>query len=64
MQDTCDILNILKTVEFDVERQLLVTIDIESLYTSIPQGATLVAAARALESLEWFYDTPVFCLAV
>lgn len=59
LKDTKDVLLLLPTIEFDIERDYLVSFDVESLYTSIPQDETLAQVRLLLEKSEWQSITPI-----
>ncbi|XP_078541845.1 uncharacterized protein LOC144827386 [Lissotriton helveticus] len=49
VRDTMQIINQVDNVKFDQDKQLLVTLDIVSLYTSIPQDPALSTMRRVLD---------------
>ena len=53
-----DVLRLLKDVEFDVTLDCLLTFDVESLYTSLPQDETLEVIEQILFQEDWEYRTP------
>ena len=58
LKDTGDLLRILKDLTFDPQVNLLVSLDVESLYTSIPQQAGLEVLEEILYATNWEYNTP------
>ena len=58
LKDTKDVLRLLETVDFDPTRNILVSLDIESLYTSLPHRATLDVIEDVLFAQNWTYSTP------
>ncbi|KAJ1198333.1 hypothetical protein NDU88_002175 [Pleurodeles waltl] len=58
LKDTTDILVLLETMPFDKTTELLITLDVESLYTNIPQEATLDVICDQLERTRGGSRTP------
>ncbi|KAJ1155024.1 hypothetical protein NDU88_007760 [Pleurodeles waltl] len=58
LKDTTDVLALLNTLEFDKEKEHLMTLDVESLYTNIPQEATFEVINNLLNRGVWNYITP------
>ncbi|KAJ1165186.1 hypothetical protein NDU88_005615 [Pleurodeles waltl] len=58
LKDTTDVLALLSTLEFNKEKEQLMTLDVESLYTNIPQEATLEVVSDLLNRGAWNYITP------
>ncbi|KAJ1191045.1 hypothetical protein NDU88_000362 [Pleurodeles waltl] len=50
LKDTTDVLVLLDSVSFDKTKELLITLDVESLYTNNPQEATLDVLCNLLEA--------------
>lgn len=66
LKDTREVLNLINNMDFDPDREILIGLDIESLYTNIPQLETLRVIENILFAEEWEYQTPrsvVLCLA-
>ncbi|XP_078506462.1 uncharacterized protein LOC144765749 [Lissotriton helveticus] len=59
LQDTKDVLRVLPEIDYDIERDLLVSFDVESLYTSIPQDETLEVVTSILRDSICETITPV-----
>ena len=57
-RDTKDILIHLQDFEFNPTRALLVGLDVESLYTSLPHDETLQVLEEVLMTTTWNYNTP------
>ncbi|KAJ1165123.1 hypothetical protein NDU88_005552 [Pleurodeles waltl] len=49
LKDTTHVLLLLESISFDKTKELLITLDVESLYTNIPQEATLEVISNLLE---------------
>ncbi|XP_078496562.1 neuropeptide FF receptor 1-like [Lissotriton helveticus] len=58
IKDTKHLLNVIKETNFKPATQLLVGLDIESLYTSLPQDATLKVLHEVLMGTTWNHHTP------
>ncbi|KAJ1123818.1 hypothetical protein NDU88_002285 [Pleurodeles waltl] len=58
LKDTNDVLVLLETMPFDKTTELLITLDVESLYTNIPQEATLEVIFNQLERTRGGSRTP------
>lgn len=58
IKDTKHLLQVINNTEFNPETQLLVGLDIESLYTSIPQDATIQVLRQVLMESPWPHRTP------
>lgn len=58
LKDTKDILILLEGITFDTTKQLLISCDVESLYTSLPQDETLTIIEDVLFEDDWEYMTP------
>ena len=58
LKDTKEVLNLLNTLQFDSETDYLVSLDVESLYTSLPQTETLRVIEDVLFKETWDYATP------
>ncbi|XP_078518179.1 uncharacterized protein LOC144782740 [Lissotriton helveticus] len=59
LQDTKDLLRLLPEIDFDTSLDLLVSFDVESLYTSIPQDETLEVIEELLGARDLNSITPV-----
>lgn len=59
LQDTKDLLRLLPELDFNILTDHLVSFDVESLYTSIPQNETLEAIESLLGELPWESITPI-----
>ncbi|KAJ1160350.1 hypothetical protein NDU88_000852 [Pleurodeles waltl] len=49
LKDTTHVLLLLESIAFDKSKELLITLDVESLYTNIPQEATLEVISNLLD---------------
>ncbi|KAJ1115184.1 hypothetical protein NDU88_003410 [Pleurodeles waltl] len=49
LKDTTHVLLLLESITFDKSKELLITLDVESLYTNIPQEATLEVISNLLD---------------
>ncbi|KAJ1123641.1 hypothetical protein NDU88_002109 [Pleurodeles waltl] len=49
LKDTTHVLLLLESIAFDKSKELLITLDVESVYTNIPQEATLEVISNLLE---------------
>ncbi|KAJ1080705.1 hypothetical protein NDU88_000899 [Pleurodeles waltl] len=49
LKDTTHVLLLLESISFDKTKELLITLDVESLYTNMPQEATLEVISNLLE---------------
>ncbi|KAJ1192175.1 hypothetical protein NDU88_001487 [Pleurodeles waltl] len=58
LKDTTDVLVLLDSVSFDKTKELLITLDVESLYTNIPQEVTLEVISNLLEAKRGELRTP------
>lgn len=58
LRDTKDLLGQIKDLAFDPNTSFLVSLDIESLYTSLPQDDTLKVLETSLDSVTWKHKTP------
>ena len=59
LKDTKDVLNLITHLNCTHSIDLLMTLDVESLYTSIPQEATLEVIETVLHKSEWRSRTPI-----
>ena len=58
LRDTKDVLNLLKDLSFDPATSILVGLDIENLYTSLPHETTFEVFEGFLMNRTWEYATP------
>ncbi|KAJ1144808.1 hypothetical protein NDU88_011103 [Pleurodeles waltl] len=58
LKDTKDVLILLNDLDFDKDQEQLITLDVESLYTNIPQEATLEVISNLLNDGTWDSITP------
>ena len=58
LRDTTDVLKLLASTPYDPTENLLVSFDVESLYTSIPQNTSLEIIEETLTATDWQYHTP------
>ena len=58
LRDTTDVLNLLTSIRFDPDENLLISLDVESLYTSIPHNASLEIIEETLMGIPWEFRTP------
>lgn len=58
LKDTKAVLQLLKDLAFDPQEQILLGLDVESLYTSLPHNETLDIMEEVLFSNPWDYQTP------
>ena len=49
---------LIKTISFDPSTDLLISFDVESLYTSLPQDETIRIIEQVLFDSEWNFNTP------
>ena len=59
LRDTTDVLRLISELPFDPQHSLLLSLDVESLYTNIPQDASLSVIEEILQHMDWPYYTPV-----
>ncbi|XP_078510279.1 uncharacterized protein LOC144769955 [Lissotriton helveticus] len=58
LKDTRDLINKLENFEYSTTNMLLVGLDVESLYTSLPQQKTLETLETILFNSDWHHRTP------
>ena len=58
LRDTKDILQLIDSINDNTEVQMIITLDVESLYTSIPQQATLEVVDVMMREASWDSRTP------
>ena len=58
LRDTKDVLRLLEELSFDPEVDWLITLDVESLYTSLPHAETLEVIEEVLFNRDWTFNTP------
>ncbi|KAJ1197149.1 hypothetical protein NDU88_001011 [Pleurodeles waltl] len=58
LKDTKDVLNLIETISLTTQVHALITLDVEALYTNIPQEATLEVVETALCSASQKLTTP------
>ena len=59
LRDTTDVLRLLSELPFNPQQSLLLSLDVESLYTNIPQEASLTVIEDILQQMEWPFHTPI-----
>ncbi|KAJ1189456.1 hypothetical protein NDU88_006201 [Pleurodeles waltl] len=59
LKDTKDVLNLIEVINSTTSVEALIILDFESLYTNIPQAATLQVVEAALLQHPWTSPTPV-----
>lgn len=57
LRDTKTVSQLLQDIEFDPNKNLLMGLDVESLYTSLPHDETLTIIEDVLFSIDWEYQT-------
>lgn len=62
VKDTIDMINILKSIDFSVKNMLLVTLDVESLYTNIPHEGGIEAVDFYLRPLHMDMKPSITCI--
>ncbi|XP_078520483.1 uncharacterized protein LOC144785472 [Lissotriton helveticus] len=58
LKDTKSVLQLIDNRDFDPSSQLLMSLDVESLYTSLPHDETLQIIEEVLFTTPWKYQTP------
>ncbi|XP_078524891.1 vomeronasal type-2 receptor 1-like [Lissotriton helveticus] len=58
LKDTKSVLQLLQNLDFDPNSQLLLSLDVESLYMSLPHDETINIIEEVLYSANWKYQTP------